>query len=539
MTADLVLRGRELFGASAWVDCFSVLSQAEEQGVLLADDVELLAQSAFLIGRDQQCVDVWARAYQRFEESGEHRLAARAAFWIAFILVDRGEQTRGGGWLARARALVDAHDLGGSEEGLLLTLEAHVALVRGQTAVAVATACRAIDVGAAASDADVLALARLTTAWAHLRAAERAEAMADFDEVMVSVSAEETSPSVAGLVYCAVIDACMQLRDLRRAAEWTESLSSWCEARPDLVPYRGTCLVHRSQILTLRGDWAAAVEEATQACTILPEREAGAAFYQLGELNRLRGRYQQAEADYRRANTFGRRPEPGLARLRMAQGSVDAAVRALSRASQEARTAEGRAELLGALSEAHLAAGDVGAARAAADQLAGIAWQLDAPALSGLAAQSVGRVLLAEGAVVDALSVLRKGWQLWRELDLPFHAGQVRVLIARCLHALGDEDSARMERDAARDVFSLLGAKPELAELDALLSDGAGTAGGLTDREVQVIRLLASGRSNRAIAEELFLSEKTIARHLSNIYAKLDVTSRAAATAYAYDHGLV
>ncbi len=539
MAVDLVLRGRELFGASAWVECFAVLAQAEQQGPLSAHDVELLAQSAFLIGREQECVDVWARAYQRFEESGEHRLAARAAFWIAFILVNRAERTRGGGWSARARALVDAHGLGGSEEGLLLTLEAHVALMRGQADNAVATARRAIEVGASVPDADVLALARLTTAWAHLRAGERAEAMADFDEVMVSVSAEETSPTVAGLVYCAVIDACMQLRDLRRAAEWTEALSSWCQARPDLVPYRGTCLVHRSQILTLRGDWPAAVDEATQASTILPARESGAAFYQLGELNRLMGRYQQAEVDYRQANAFGRRPEPGLARLRIAQGSVDAAVPALRRASQEARTAEGRAEMLGALSEALLAAGDVEGARRVADEVTGIASQLDAPALSALAAQSVGRVLLAEGAVESSLAVLRKGWQLWRELDLPYHASQVRVLIARCLHALGDDDSARMELDAARDAFTMLGAKPDLAQLDVLMPNRAGSVGGLTDRELQVVRLVASGRTNRAIAEELFLSEKTVARHLSNIYAKLDVASRAAATAYAYDHGLV
>jgi len=362
--------------------------------------------------------------------------------------------------------------------------------------------------------------------------------MACFDEAMAAVSAGETSPVVAGTVYCAVIEACMRARDLRRASEWTSALTAWCQERPDLVPYRGPCLVHRAQLALLHGNWPEALRQAQEATAILPARQVGEAQYQVGEVHRLMGAHEQAERDYRQANSSGYQPEPGLALLRTAQGRAQVALTTLTRLVADRRRPEDRAELLAALVGAQLAAGDRTAARAAAEELAGIAGSLESPLLSGFADQSLGAVLCAEGSAVPALTALRRAWHTWRELELPQFAAQTRTLIGRCLLSLGDEDAAQLEFEAAREAFTLLGAVPDLAQLDAI-GVSAALPDGLTAREVEVVRLVAEGLSNRAIAERLFLSEKTVARHLSNVYAKLKVTSRAAATAYAYDHGLV
>jgi DNA-binding CsgD family transcriptional regulator len=335
----------------------------------------------------------------------------------------------------------------------------------------------------------------------------------------------------------------MLLRDVVRARTWTATLDRWCAARPDLVPYRGTCLVHRAQMSTLGGNWAGALDEAAAAARLLQGPAAGQAAYQLGELHRLMGRETAAEDAYRRANALGVQPEPGLSRLRTAQGRPDVAVRTLTRLCAEPRPPEDRAELLAARVEGELAAGDVDAALGTTAELRGIADSVAAPLITGLADQVEGEALLAAGRPDAALDVLRRAQQRWTELDLPHACAQTRVLAGGCLRALGDQEAAYLEFEAARECFERLGAAPDLAHADRLTAAGrpadAARPGPLTGREVEVVRLVAGGHTNRAIAGQLCLSEKTVARHLANIYAKLDVPSRAAATAYAYDHGLV
>jgi DNA-binding NarL/FixJ family response regulator len=360
----------------------------------------------------------------------------------------------------------------------------------------------------------------------------------------VAVAANEVHPMVVGDLYCAAIEGCWETFDLGRAREWTKMLTDWCASQPDLVPYRGQCLVHRTQILQWNGAWPAAMGEIQRACELLAEPPGqpaiALAFYQRGELHRLRGEFAKAEDSYRLASEGGRSPHPGLAQLRLLQGRADAAEAAIRRVLEETIDRIIRSQLLPAYVEIMLAARDVKAARAAADELSTIAETFDAPLLRAFASSATGAVLLAEGDARTALATLRTAYAVWQQLEAPFEAACVRVLIGGAYRDLGDEDSAEMELDAARHAFEQLGAAPHVARVQQLSGRRArGTASGLTGRELEVLRLIASGDTNRAVADKLVLSEKTVARHVSNIFIKLGLSSRSAATAYAYEHDLV
>jgi DNA-binding NarL/FixJ family response regulator len=543
-SGDALARGRTAHARREWPDAYDSLSEADRSASLGADDVVLLATAAFMIGRDDEWMSGLERAHHLYEDAGDSLGAVRCAFWIGMNLALRGELGPATGWLARAHRLLEREGRDCVERGYLLLPVMIEHEATGDLVAAAATAGEAAEIGERFGDADLFAIAVHAQGQVLIRHGRVREGLGLLDEAMVAVTTRELSPPVTGLVYCGVILACQEVYDVRRAQEWTAALTRWCEQQPGLVAFTGRCLVHRAEIMQLRGAWRDALAEARSAGRRLADgtnRAAAAqAFYRQAELHRLQGEFDAAEDAYREASQYGWEPQPGVAQLRLAQGRVAAAAAAIRRVSAETTAPLKRAGLLPALVEIMLAVGDVEAARTACRELEAMVETYESMMMGAMLWQARGAVALAEGDERAALLALRQALQKWQELEAPYDAARVRVLVALACRALGDEDAVDLELGTARRTFAELGAAPDLARIDALLErTGSGATHGLTPRELEVLRLVAAGRSNRRIAEVLVISEHTVARHVQNIFAKLGVSSRTAAGAFAFEHHLV
>jgi DNA-binding CsgD family transcriptional regulator len=541
-TNDALQQGRDAFDRAAWLDAFDHFVTADRDTALGYHDLGSLAIAAYLLGRDDEADAALARAHQDALRTGDLAGAARFAFWLGFGLADRGEHARANGWLARAERLLVDHGQDCVERGYVLLPAALRALDEGDASTACDTFSRATEIAARFADPDLAALGRLGTGTALIQLDEIERGVGMMDEAMVAVTLGEVSSIVVGIVYCSAIETFLGIYDHRRAQEWTEALALWCTTQPEVVPYRGSCLLYRAELMHLHGAWRDADQEVRRARDALPPPAAGNALYLEAELHRIRGEFPLAEDGYRQAADLGRTPEPGLAQLLMNQGRTTAALAAIRRAMDETHDRGRRASLLGPCVEIALAAGEVAVARRAADELTRIAQDLRGRALRAMAERAAGAVLLAEGDTRAAITTLRHAWTCWRELDAPYEAARTRVLISQACAALGDDAAAAREVDGAARVFRELGALPDLAMIDALTGRAVqhhAPGGALTTRELEILRLLAAGKTNRMIAADLVISQKTVARHVSNIFSKLGISSRSAATAYAYEHGLV
>lgn len=540
MTSSLEA-ARAAFARSDWSDAHAAFAAAADEAPLGADDHERRAIAAYLLGADDVCAHALEAAHRAAVDAGDPATAAHCAWWLGLNLMMRGQMAPAGGWLARAEALVA--DAGGAcaTAGYLLVPAVLGALHAGDPATARDLAVRTAELGDRYGDADLRAFGVLGHGQALVALGDTAAGTACFDEVMVAVTAGEVGPITSGIVYCAVIIECMALYDLPRASEWTGALSSWCDAQPDLVPFRGQCLVHRSQLHLAAGRWPDAVATADAArrrLTDPPHPAVGLAHYQAAELRRLLGDFDAAEAEYRLASRHGHDPMPGLALLELARGDAGGAASTIRRALAETTTPLERPGLLAAAVDIRRAAGDLPGAREAADELAAIASASSSAVLAAMASHALGAVLAAEGDPVGALVELRAAARGWQSLHMPYESARTAVVIGLACAALGDATAASLELDNARDAFAELGARPDLDRLAALIGEPA-TDSGLSAREREVLVHLAAGKTNREIAAALVISQHTARRHVESIFAKLGVSTRAAATAHAYEHGLL
>ena len=544
-TGNVLSQARASFEREAWRDAHELWLAAEREAPLEPEDLDRLAACAFMLGNDGESTELWLRAHHEFLSRGAVEQAAFAAFRIGFGLAFKGQVALGNGWLARARRVLDDANCDSAVRGYLLIPDAIRTTRMGDPGRGYEMFSEAVAIGKRFGNQDLVAVGRQGQGRALIRLGQVTDGLALLDEVMVCVTSGELSPLLVGDIYCSVLDACSEIFDLRRAQEWTAALTQWCERQPDQLPYRGACLVRRAEILQLHGSWSDAMEEAARACERLvappPKPAAGMAVYQCGELHRLRGEFAKADEAYRRASELGRKPQPGLALMRLAQGDVDGALSSIRRVMDETRDVTFRSRVLGAYVEILVAAGDTVAAGAAAAELHDIAELVHAPFLRACAAHANAIVRSANGDYEAALASLREARELWLEVEAPYEDARSRVLIAVAARHLGDADSADVELMAARKTFERLGAVVDVAHVDALAKAASSPKrlGQLTARELEVLALIATGKTNRAIADALGLSEKTVARHVANIFTKLGVSSRAAATAYAYKNRLV
>ena len=541
--ASALERGRDAYASRAWGDARALLQQADAADPLAPSDLALLATASYMLGHDEEWVAAHERAHHLHLDADEIEQAARAAFWIGMTLALRGDLGPAEGWLGRAQRLLDEAGVDCAERGFLLIAYGHALLSAGDAAAAGKAGAEAGAIARRFGDRDLFAFAVLLEGQAALYEARVSDGLPLLDEAMVAVTTEELSPVVSGISYCGVILACQEVFELRRAREWTLALQRWWEQQPDMVAFTGRCLIHRAEILQLGGSWEDALEEARRACRRFAETgnpTTGLALYREAELLRLRGDLEGAESAYRAASRAGWEPQPGLAQLRLAQGRIDAAVAAVRRATAESADPLRRAVLLPAYVEIMLAAGETDAARGACEELESVAERYSSAMLAAIAAFERGAVELAGGNAAGALEFLRRALDAWRTLEAPYEVARARVLIAQACRALDDAEACTLELEAALADFVRLGARPDVVRVERLLG-GRGHDGGhgLSPRELEVLRLLAAGKSNREIAGALVISEHTVARHVQNIFGKLRISSRAAATAFAFEHDLV
>ncbi len=540
-------RGRESFRRRAWGDAYRSLRLADRAAPLGGGDLELLATAAYLTGRDSGFYSGLDRAFRAWLDSGDTRRAARCAFWSCLGLLIRGEPGQASGWLARARRLVGRSRC--AEQGYLLLPEAEKHFGSGDAASARAMARRAAAIGERFAEPDLIACARHLEGRALLRQKRLKAGLALLDEAMLAVVAGDLSPIMTGLVYCSVIGTCHEIHDLRRAREWSLAMARWCEGQPQMAGFTGACAVHLAQIKQVTGAWSAARAELRRLFESRlrrggDETSAGAtpaeAFYQQAELHRLCGEFPAAERAYHDAARRGRDPHPGLALLRLVQGRTDAALAAVLRALDATVVPLDRARLLPSVVEIALAAGDLDQARQASNEMESLLSEYDVDVLHAIAAHARGAIHLAAGEPRAALGPLRRAFAIWSRFEAAYEVARVRALIGRACLSLGDDEAGRLEIGEARRVLQRLGAAPDLARLDAV-ADAARAPQDhpLSRREMQVLRLIASGGTNKAIAAELLLSERTIDRHVHNILTKLNVPTRSAAISYAYQHAML
>jgi DNA-binding NarL/FixJ family response regulator len=531
-------RAHDAFVRRAWQEAFDAFGEVPD---LTADDLDTRAECAHWLGLAQDTIASYAQAYDHHLADGSPRKAALSAFMLAIYTRLQGEHAQADAWLARSERQLAEDPEESAEHGYPLYLR--IAALMGSDLDAAADSARRMqDVGRRFADDTLVALGVFFEGRALIKQAQVQDGLRLLDEAMLAALSDRLKPFWTGAIYCGLLDACHELADVRRGREWTEATARWCDPLPLASLYPGICRVHRAEILGSHGAWDEAEAEALAACEDMAGIDVfvvADAWYEVGEVRRRRGDLAGADEAYARAHEVGKDPQPGLALLRLAQGRVEQAVASIGTAlATFGGSRLERAPLLAAQVEIALGAGDLDLAEAAAKDLVDIGDTFESTSLQAAGHCRSGAVALARNETVTALAALRLAQSIYHELDAPYDTARCRVLMSEAYRRLGDDDAADRERATAKAAFERLGAAADLRLLDTG-SSLVSVPGGLTAREVEVLRLVAQGHTNRQAAEELYISEKTVARHLANIFTKLDVSTRAAAVAWAFAHDLV
>ena len=538
VTAHLT-RAREHHRASRWVEACAEFAAADAVEPLAVEDLEAFAEAAQVCARGDEAVALLHRVFDLRVGADDPDAAGQVAFWLWWALVNNNDVVRASGWLQQT-----SRTLGPSaaDSPWLRIPEAMVQATTGHRARAGELLGAIVDEG----QGEVVPWALSMWGQALIDEGRLQDGLERLEEAMAILLSQGLSPRVTPWIYCAAVRGCCLARDFARARDWNRSMAAWLDSLDNLAgAYLGNCRIYRSRLMLLNGAWPQALAEIVAVCDDLDGHTGwvcGHAWYQLGEVRRLRGEWDAAQDAYLRAAEHGCPTQPGLALLRLAEGDVEAASAGIRRALTEVTAKPERLDLLKAAVTIHLEEGKVEAARGAVTELEEItAAALRTPVIEAEVCAARGALALCEGDPGRALPFLRRAVGTWQELDAPHERATVNVLLGQACRALADHDGARIEFSAARETFERLGARPDLARLDRVVAatDAASEASGLTRREIEVLRLMARGLANRAIANELHLSERTVHRHVANIFTRLDVDSRTAAVTYGIKHHIV
>ena len=528
---------RAALGRHAWqLALDAARSVSVEDPDQQADRLDLEAEAAWWLGRLDECIAAREAAYRTFDELGEDRRAGQCAVWLWEHHAICARPAVASGWLRRARRALDG-DTECVEYGNLLLREAETAHGSGELDRALELATGALDLARRLRSTDLEAESLQTRGRILIDKGRIDDGMGHLDEAMLFAVEGRLRPFSAGKVYCSLIAACEDVGDLDRAAEWTEATLRWAQDHPFAI-WPGICRVHRAIVLKRSGDLDAAEQEAARACNELGHSHianSAAAWGEVGDIRRRLGQLDAADDAFARSQELRSAPCGGLAILRLAQGRVGDASAIITACVASQPNPLGRAALLPALVHIEIAAGNLDAAERALTELESTCKAFDTATLRATTCTTRGRLQLAAGDAA-APDTLHQAAEAWQKLKVPYEEATARTLLGRALQVAGDLDQARRSFEAAADLFSRIGAHLDASEVyDAARPR---PPAGLTEREVEVLRLVAAGLTNNDIASQLFLSGKTVSRHLSNIFTKIGVSSRAGATAFAFEHRL-
>ncbi len=539
-----LLAARDAYQRGAWADATDLFLGADTETGLEIDDLDALVWAAGISARDREMLAALERVHAHHADRGDHEECARASFWSGLRNMMIGEVGLGSGWLQRAAKHAEQTPPDCVQRGYLLLPQVFMHRGKGDYEAAVEVADAAIAIGEKAGEPDLIAFAGSVKGGVLFRLGRISEGYLPIDEAMVLASSKRLSPLVCGVVYCEILSSCCRVLEMVRAREWTAVLDDWCRRNPQAKAFNGVCQVHRAEVLQLEGNWNEAFAEAERAGDGLQgtaeQTALATAAYRRGEILRLRGDFAASEEEYRLAGEIAIDPQPGLALLRLAQDRPDEAAAMIRRDLETAGDLSRKTALLPAAIEIFIACGNLEIAASLCGEMSGLAERFGTEILARVSDQARGSLALARGEFGDAVTALTRARRYWSEFGAPYLVARLRVAIAQGCAELGDAESAELELAAAEKLFRALGAEPDLARIRALRTGKAGReAGALTEREREVLRMMADGGSNREIAAELGLSPKTVNRHAENIFDKLGVSSRTAAVAKALKAGAI
>jgi len=504
-TEDPLAAAREAVARLEWERGLELFEQADASVELGPEDLEAMAEAAWWVMRPDDAIDVLERAYAGFVRAHDN---ARAAIVALTLSREHGAKLEGSvatGWFNRAKKHLESEPEG-PEHGYLYGRESLRAMNAGNLDEAVELARRSAEIGERLGDRDVEATGLMYGGMALVEKGDVAEGLAMIDEAALAAVSGELAPFVTGSVYCNMIGTCCELADYRRAGEWTEAAQ-----RRGVRTTPGDCRIHQAEVQVLRGEWIEAEESARRGADELRAFNrfvhVGEGLYRIGEIRRLMGDVAAAQDLFRQAGELGRDPQPGLSLLLLQQGRADAARASIERALEEEVSKLSRARLLPSSVHISLKAGNLDAARTAADELGAIAGIYDAPALHAAAHVARGAVLLADDPK-EAARTLRRAVTHWQDVGAPFEAARARTLLAQAIRDQGDAETAALELRAARSTFEKLGAVPDRNAVDDLLAGLAASADLVSERGMKTFLFTDIVRSTdlvSAIGDEAWL----------------------------------